>query len=408
MLVSVYGVIARVRRPAGLSLLATMAAVVLFALPAGASASASGVLAWGENEMSQLGGEAFAQSAVPIPVGGLSGVTAVAAGGKHSLALLSNGTVVGWGGDGFGELGIGISTQRVGVPVAVKGLTNVTAIAAGHKFSLALLSNGTVMAWGNGQYGKLGNGSEAPRGSTVPTQVRGLSAVASISAGYFHALALLRNGTVMAWGNGDYGELGNGTIVNSDVPVQVNGLTGVKQVSAGAIHSLALLSDGTVWSFGGDEYGQLGLGEKVTHRTDVPVRVIGLSGVKAIAAGMFYNLALLSNGTVMAWGYNHSGQLGDGLADLHPHGAPVQVQGLAGVKAISASNGSATPARTSQHSMALLENGAVMAWGGDEFGQLGNGMNMSSYTPTPVMGLGAVTGISAGGFHGLAIAPVGG
>ena len=403
------GVIARAHklRASSLAVVAT-AVVALLAAPAGAVASPAGVVAWGENEMSQLSGEAFAESPVPVPVEGLSGVTAVAAGGKHSLALLGNGTVVGWGGDGFGELGNGTSTTRVDVPVPVNGLGNVTAIAAGHKFSLALLGDGTVRAWGNGQYGKLGNGSEKARGSTVPVQVKGLGGVTAISAGFFHALALLRNGTVMAWGNGDYGELGNGTIVNSDVPVQVSGLTGVKQISAGGIHSLALLSDGTVWSWGGDEYGQLGLGEKVTHRTDVPVRVLGLSGVKAISAGMFYNLALLSNGTVMAWGYNHSGQLGDGLADLHPHGTPVQVQGLSGVQAISASNGSATVSRTNQHSMALLEDGAVMAWGGDEFGQLGNGMNMNSYTPTPVTGLGAVAGISAGGFHSLAIAPVGG
>ncbi len=401
--------IARARRLRASSLaVAATAAMALLATPASAPASSAGVVAWGENEMSQLSGEAFSESAVPVTVEGLSGVTAVAAGGKHSLALLANGTVVGWGSDGYGELGNGTSTTRVDAPVPAKGLTNVTAIAAGHKFSLALLSDGTVRAWGNGQYGKLGNGSENARGSTLPVQVQGLGGVTSISAGFFHALALLRNGTVMAWGNGDYGELGNETIVNSDVPVPVSGLTGVKQISAGGIHSLALLSDGTVWSWGGDEYGQLGLGEKVTHRTDVPVRVIGLSGVKAISAGMFYNLALLSNGTVMAWGYNHSGQLGDGLADLHPHGVPVQVLGLSAVKAISASDGCATPARTNQHSMALLEDGVVMGWGGDEYGQLGNGMNMNSYTPTPVTGLRAVAGISAGGFHSLAIAPVGG
>lgn len=382
-------------------------AIALFATPAGAAASTTGVLGWGENEMSQLGGETLTESAVPVAVEGLSGVTAVAAGGKHSLALLSNGTVVGWGGDGFGELGNGLTTQHVDTPAPVVGLSNVTAIAAGHKFSLALLSNGTVMSWGYDQYGKLGNGTWAGS-SDVPVPVNGLSGVSAISAGYFHALALLSNGTVMAWGNGDYGELGNGTIVNSDVPVQVSGLTGVKQISAGGIHSLALLGDGTVWSWGGDEYGQLGLGEKVTHRTNVPVRVVGLSGVRAISAGMFYNLALLGDGTVMAWGYNHSGQLGDGLADLRPHGAPVQVQGLSGVKAISASNGSATPARTNQHSMALLEDGTVMGWGGDEVGQLGDGMFTNSYTPLPVTGLGAVAGIAAGGFHSLAIAPLGG
>lgn len=311
--------------------IAVIVAIFALGMPAGAVANGAVVLAWGENAMSQLGGAAPTESSIPIAVEGVSGVSAVAAGGKHSMALLSNGTVVGWGGDGFGELGNGSTRQRVPVPVPVKGLSNVAAIAAGHKFSLALLGNGTVMSWGNDQYGKLGDGTTGVK-SSVPVQVRGLSGVTAISAGFFHSLALLRNGAVMAWGNGDYGELGNGATVDSNVPVPVSGLTGVKQISAGGIHSLALLSDGSVWSWGGDEYGQLGLGERVTHRTNVPVRVVGLSGVKAIAAGMFYNLALLGNGTVMAWGYDHS----DGLADLRPHGAPVQVQGLTGVKAISA------------------------------------------------------------------------
>jgi alpha-tubulin suppressor-like RCC1 family protein len=404
---SVWAALARLRsrrRPC-LAIVASMA-LVLFATPTGATANAGAVLAWGENEMSQLGGETPAASDVPIPVGGLSGATAVAAGGKHSLALLSNGTVVGWGGDGFGELGTGFTASRVAVPTPVSGLNNVTAIAAGHKLSLALLSNGTVMSWGNGQYGKLGNGTEA-QASDVPVPVKGLSGATAISAGFFHSLALLRNGTVMAWGNGDYGELGNGGTSNSDVPVQVSGLTGVKAISAGGIDSLALMGDGTVMAWGGDEYGQLGLGERITHRTDVPVRVVGLSGVRAISAGMFYNLALLSNGTVMAWGYDHSGQLGNGTADLRPHGSPVPVQGLREVKAIAASNSSASPARTNQHSMALLSNGTVMSWGGDEFGQLGDGVELSSYVPVQVSGLSAVAAISAGGFHSLAIAAAG-
>lgn len=351
---------------------------------------------------SQLGGEPFGESDVPVAVEALSGVSAVSAGGRHSLALLGNGTVVGWGGDAFGELGNGISVRQEDAPVPVSGLREVVAISAGHKFSLALLQNGTVRSWGYNQYGKLGIGTTVET-SDVPVPVAGLSGVTAVSAGYFHALALLGNGTVMAWGNGDYGELGNGTIVNSYVPVPVQGLTGVTAIAAGGIHSLALTSDGSVWAWGGNEYGQLGLGERVTHRTDVPVRVVGLSGVKAIAAGAFYNLALLSNGTVMAWGFNHSGQLGDGSQDLHPHGAPVVVAGLSGVVALSASDGSFISARTSLHSLALLANGKVMSWGGNEYGQLGDSGTVSSDVPVPVVGLAGVSAISAGGFHDLAV-----
>jgi alpha-tubulin suppressor-like RCC1 family protein len=368
-----------------------------------ASATAAGeVVAWGQNEMDQLGGELPGQSDVPIAVAGVSGVTQVAAGAKYSLALLSNGTVLGWGGDEFGELGNGVHVAREAAPVAVSGLHEVAAISAGHKFSLALLRNGTVMSWGYNQYGKLGDGSNA-RMSDVPVQVQGLTHVVAISAGYFHALALLANGTVMAWGNGDYGELGNGATVDSDVPVQVSGLTGVTAIAAGAIHSIALLGNGTVMAWGGDEYGQLGLGETVTHRTDVPARVIGLSGVSAIAAGEFYNLALMGNGTVMSWGFNHSGQLGDGSEDHDPHGAPAAVRGLTGVRAVAASNSSANASRRSQHSVALLAGGGVMAWGGNEEGQLGDGSMLDSNVPVAVGGLSGVSAVTAGGFHDLAL-----
>ncbi len=389
-------------RRVGGAFAAVVVAAALVTAQASAAASSGDVLGWGEDNWGQLGGEPFGGSDVPIMVDGLSEVTAVAGGAKYSLALLRNGTVVGWGSDGYGELGDGVEVHEQDTPIPVSGLHEVVAISAGHKFSLALLANGTVMSWGFNQFGKLGNGTNV-QSSDVPVQVKGLGNVVAIAAGFFHSLALLSNGTVMAWGNGDYGELGDGATSNSNVPVAVTGLANVKAISAGGIHSLALLDNGTVMSWGGDEYGQLGLGEGVTHRTDVPVAVKGLSGASAISAGMFYNLALLGNGTVMSWGFNHSGQLGNGAVNQRTNGVPGPVLNLSGVKAIAASNSSVTLARTNQHSMALLNNGSVMGWGGNEDGQLGDGSIASSDVPMPVSGLSNVTAIAAGGFHGLAI-----
>jgi alpha-tubulin suppressor-like RCC1 family protein len=306
--------------------------------------------------------------------------------------------VMAWGSDGSGELGNDMVGAESDVPVAVSGLGEVVAIAAGHKFSLALLRNGTVMAWGLNQYGQLGDGSTA--NSDVPVAVSGLKGVVAISAGYFHSLALLGNGTVMAWGNGDYGELDDGSFTNSDVPVAMSSVSGVGAVSAGGIHSLILLRNGTVMACGGNEYGQLGDG--TVQRRDVPVAVQGLGAATAISAGMFHSLALLGNGTVMAWGFDHSGQLGDGTTNPRPNKTPVAVSGLSGVRAISAGVGSATASRTNGHSLALLSNGTVMAWGGNEDGQLGNGSTVNSDVPVAVSGLSGVKGISAGGFQSLA------
>jgi alpha-tubulin suppressor-like RCC1 family protein len=383
------------------ALIAAAAATILAMLLA-APAYSSTTLAWGEDYYGQLGTGAAGNSDVPVAVPDVSEAALVAAGGRNSLALLANGTVAGWGSDGLGELGDGSTVREQDGPVLASGLGEVAAISAGHKFSLALLKKGTVMSWGDNKYGQLGTGNG--EFLSVPKEVKGLSGVTAVSAGFFHSVALLSDGTVMAWGNGRYGELGNGSIVDSYSPKPVTGLSNVTAVSAGCIHSLALLSNGTVVSFGGNEYAQLGHGPKNTQRTALPQPVLGLKEVKAISAGLFYNLALLQNGTVMAWGYNHSGQLGNGKANLGPNGTPTPVSGLSEVVAISASSGSMSVDRTSQHSLALLANGSVMAWGGNEFGQLGTGTTGDALQPKQVVGLtSGVTAISSGGFHSLAI-----
>jgi alpha-tubulin suppressor-like RCC1 family protein len=291
---------------------------------------------WGANASGQLGDGNTNESDVPVTVSGLKYVTSVAAGERHSLALLSNGTVVAWGADASGQLGDGETTMS-DLPVAVEVLTGVKAITAGDNHSLALLSNGTVMAWGGNEQGQLGDGNTNE--SDVPVAVKGLTGVTAISAGGEHSLALLSNGTVMAWGGNGHGQLGDGHTNDSDVPVAVKGLAGVTAVAAGGEHSLALLSNGTVMAWGGDEYGQLGNStvEAVEEEriSDVPVAVSGVSGVTAITAGARHSLALLSNGTVMAWGENEYGELGDGSIARSDE-VPVAVSGLSGVAGISA------------------------------------------------------------------------
>jgi alpha-tubulin suppressor-like RCC1 family protein len=353
------------------------------------------VVGWGENSSGQLGDGATLQSDLPTTVGGLSFVTSVAAGTRHSLALVSDGTVAAWGSNAFDQLGDG---EAVGsdVPVAVEALAGVKAIAAGANHSLALLSNGTVVAWGDNEEGQLGDGNTEE--AEVPVAVKGLSGVKAIAAGGEHSLALLSNGRVMAWGENEYGQLGDGGLKRSDVPVAVQGLSGVTAIAAGTEHSLALLASGKVMAWGGDNFGQLGSAEEEAETpgesfSDVPVAVDGVSGATAIAAGARDSLALLSNGTVMAWGEDRAGELGDG-AIARSRDTPVAVSGLAGATAIAAGG---------EHSLALLGDGSVMAWGEDKYGELGNGTaGEPSDVPVAVSGLNQVVGIAAGGFHDLA------
>jgi alpha-tubulin suppressor-like RCC1 family protein len=317
------------------------------------------VVAWGENELGQLGDgtdvgpsmcgrkgrvevervETEPCSPTPVAVSGLSGVVAVAAGVSHSLALLSDGTVMAWGGNSDGQLGDG-TTKGSDAPVVVSGLSGVTAIAAGSDYSLALLSDGTVMAWGGNESGQLGDGST--KRSDVPVAVSGLSGVSAIAAatGGSHSLALLNSGTVMAWGADGEGQLGDGSTEGSDVPVEVSGLTGVTAIAAGEASSLALLSDGAIMSWGTNGGGQLGVGgresiefpHEMLAYSDVPVRVCAvgvepvllcrsgpfLGGVRAISAGSAYELAVLETSTV-GWGDDC---YGSGYSPCEPIGFP--------------------------------------------------------------------------------------
>jgi alpha-tubulin suppressor-like RCC1 family protein len=398
------------------------------ATAAPAQAAPNVATAWGRNTNGQLGngtqtgpeecGEKKACSTTPVTVSGLSGVIAASAGREHSLALLENGMVMAWGENFYGQLG-NASTANSDVPVAVTGLSGVTAIGAGGGHGLALLSNGTVMAWGHNNLGQLGNGttenSDVPvavcAGPPEPCPGSQLEATA-IAAGGNQSLALLKNGTVMAWGDNDSGQLGNGTTENSDVPVAVSGLSGVSAISAGESYSLALLSTGTVMAWGANAFGQLGDG--TTTRRVVPVAVGGLSGVTAISAGSAHGLALLSSGTVKTWGDNNNGQLGDATSTgpeqcgetlVACSKTPVTVSKLSGVRAVAGGG---------RHSLAQLTGGAVMAWGRNLAGQLGDGtstgpeacsplVNPCSTTPVAVSTHGGVAvGIAAGDEFSLA------
>jgi alpha-tubulin suppressor-like RCC1 family protein len=397
------GVLA-LRSPALAPAFAATLALAL-ASPAPSSAAPYGAASWGYNASGQLGDGSTAISREPVPVSGLSGVTAVAAGGEHSLALLADGTVRAWGNNRSGQLGNG-STTSSHTPVLVSGLSGVTAIAAGKQYSLALLSNGTVMAWGTNEEGQLGVGSK-PLKSTVPLAVKGLAEVSAISAGGSFAVARLANGTAMAWGAGAEGQLGNGKKAKSLTPVAVEGLSGVSAIAAGGEHAVALLTNGTVVSWGSNLSLQLGMAPKTKvvkeeeeefieveeepENSDVPVPVQALGGVTAIAAGGEHTLALLSDGEVMAWGANSNGQLGNGTQG-EANGLPSPVHGLGGVTAIAAG---------ANHSLALLSGETVLAWGYNPDGQLGDSSNVNSAVPVSVSGLGGVAGIAGGGFHSL-------
>jgi alpha-tubulin suppressor-like RCC1 family protein len=317
-----------------------------------------------------------------VTVAGLHGVTAVSAGIGFFLALLKTGQVEAWGANQVGQLGDGTTTNSA-TPVMVKGLSHVTAISAGGFASLALLSNGSVMAWGSDRFGQLGNGSSGTI-STVPVAVASLTGVTALSAGFNHDLAVLGNGTVMAWGANTDDDLGFTTSGGfSDIPAAVPGLASVSAVSAGRDHSLALLKDGTVRAWGSNSNAQLGIGNINPAFSETPLPVKHLSGVTAISAGDVFSLALLGTGQVRGWGDDGSGELGNGVNPPF-YTVPVAVHRLTTATAVAASD---DQSGNGPFSVALVSGGTADDWGATSAG---------NEVPRPIPGATGVTAISPG------------
>lgn len=315
----------------------------------------------------------------------------LASGRSHTIAVRTDGSVLTWGDNEAGQLGLG-TVDAVNVrrpPAVVPGATGVVAAAAGEAFSLVLLADGSVMSWGANGEGQLGHGppgvlprpGQAMPPVPAPARVVGLDRVTQIAAGARFALALREDGTVMAWGDGQLGALGDGKGTGSGshyavpFPRPVSGLAGVTAIAAGSAFGLALLQDGSLRGWGANEYGQLG--DDAADFKATPVTLSALSDVASIHAAGRTGLARLRSGTVVAWGRNDCGLLGASDTKLPKSARPVPIAGLAGVQQVAASS-------TACHALALLGDGTVRGWGNNNFSQLGSGPATGALVAIPV------------------------
>lgn len=329
--------------------------VMVAATPAAGYTQGSAAVSWGENWHGQLGTiYRNVQEESPVDVEGLENVTAVASGGSFSLALLGSGRVASWGGNLYGQLGDNgyKANWELGLSHAsVNGLSGVTAISAGNEYALALLGNGTVMAWGNNQYGQLGDGAGGTESRTgqnerTPRRVEGLADVVAIASGGGSNFALQANGTVSAWGSNSSGQLG----IEWPVQCQRRNTAGCRQYEC-----------------------ETETGSELCSVRPAPVMQAAktpLTGVVAISAGAVAAYALLKDGEVLSWGGNLKGQLGQpnvesgGRSAFTPPGKVMQstTEALTNVIEISAGF---------DHALARLSSGKIVGWGDDDQGELG-------------------------------------
>jgi YD repeat-containing protein len=295
-----------------------------------------------------------------------------------------------------------------GGPAQLSAAVQVISVWGGARESIALKSDGSVWTWGlnscaglgTGPCGKLGDGTQIDR--WTPVQVHGpgntgyLNSVTAIMGGEHHNFAIKADGTLWAWGGNFVGQLGTGDFVNTDTPVQVSGLISVTKLGGRGYHSLAVTSDGKVWAWGWNSRGQLGhdtTGQPCPAPlfgtcSDVPLQVLGISNPLTVTGGGFFSLAVKPDHTVMGWGANELGELGDGTFTDRP--APVQASSvLSHVVQLSAGW---------KHAVALTDDGKVWTWGDNTNGEIGNGLTstVGISVPFQVPGLSNVIGVSGG------------
>jgi alpha-tubulin suppressor-like RCC1 family protein len=388
-------------------------------LPAGT------VRCWGDNPSGQLGNGTLAPQSGPVAVTGISNAVQVSAGQGFSCALLSDRTVRCWGNndDTQGAIGNAGAAPYQATPMQVTGLSNVVQIESSQGTTCAILTDRSVQCWGGGS-------------ATAPALT--LTGAVSISLGNYHSCAALEDGTAWCWGNG---YLGNGTYGVSATPVQVIGITNAVTVSVGYYQSCALLSTGGVTCWGEAGSGSLGDGS-LTDFTGPGVAVAGISSAISVRMGPGGSAcAVLSDGTVKCWGSNFYGELG--LGDRLQRNTPVTVAGYAGSTVVEPSDtfacgfGGTTRCAGSNASMQLGQGVAqfsaspvtavtgaskvvvggyhacalfgpsgaasIQCWGGNRYGQLGDGTTIDRVSPVTVSGITTATDVAAGDEHTCAI-----
>jgi len=395
---------------------------------------------WGRNLEGQLGNSGTTTQHYPTRI--MDSASRVAAGGLHSMAISEKQLWV-WGSNTTGQIGIGDDIMSVLEPVQISGSIYSIAASRSNGFSLAINRRGNLYAWGDNEFGQLGNGTSLdqpiPIEISIPRTTNSNAIIvqsqAMAAAGYTHSFALTEEATLWAWGGNHYGQLGDGTNVNRGIPINI--LESVAYIAAGYGHSLAIKTDGSLWAWGENTQGQLGDGTMDSR--NIPVRI--MESVVAASAGSFHSLALDIDGNVWAWGTNHWGELGIAVADydIETWRQPVIV--MESARHVAAGDtfsmaidnegylwvwgywpwcmyandgldenlapravmgGVSYVCAGFNHAMLIKTDGSLWAWGSNEFGQLGDGTTKDRDEPVQILEH-SVISVSAGDTHTAAV-----
>jgi alpha-tubulin suppressor-like RCC1 family protein len=358
---------------------------------------------WGNDSAGQLGigdieqlscgsigdctGRGGAPHLSPVAVTGGHRFAAISGGGAFTCAATSEGQPWCWGETLFSAL------LRDSVPTAVGGAPALTSISAGTFHACGVTSSGAAYCWGQNPLGQLGTDDTVAHGTPVP--VTGGLAWSSVSVGFDHTCGITKQGAAYCWGDATFGAIGNGSDTASmqTAPTAVSGGLRFASISAGALYTCAVTTTGAAYCWGYNFIGQLGDGTDSTR--DVPVPVAQPSGLvlsKVVVSRandiLGTTCGVASGGAAYCWGSSINGQIGNpaipscpvffGPGHIPCSQVPVAVSGGLTFAALAVGD---------VHVCGVTIAGAVYCWGGNTFGQLGNGTTNDSPMPQLVTGI---------------------
>jgi alpha-tubulin suppressor-like RCC1 family protein len=329
---------------------------------------------WGSSVFGQMGNGSEADFYVPTQISTANDWQKIVCGPYNTFALKTNGTLWSSGDNLFGQLGIGSTVSYTTTFNQVGTDTNWSQVSASNGFTIALKTNGTLWAWGQNDFYQMGNGT-CCNNRLSPGQVGTDNDWIFIEAAGIvrTALAIKSNGTLWGWGGNSTGLVGPSNVGSRQYPTQLRPDNDWATVSAGSSHALALKTNGTLWGWGAGGLGQAGDTFPDAYFRDTPVQIGTDSNWVYIGTGHSTSYAIKNDGTLWGWGRNDTGQVGDGTTTNRRQ--PVQ---------IGADTDWARVTGGWFHGMAQKSNGAIYTWGANDFGQLGNGTMDAVSLPTGI------------------------
>ncbi|WP_395065327.1 T9SS type A sorting domain-containing protein [Flavobacterium sp.] len=292
-------------------------------------------------------------------------------GSGHTILLKNDNTLWSLGGNSFGKLGLGlIETSNVNAPTQIGTSNDWNTISSTSTHVLGLKLNGTLWAWGNNTYGQLGDGSTMNK--NIPVQIGFDTNWQKIRSGYSHSLAIKNDGTLWVWGRNNSGQLGDNSLIDKNFPIQIGSSNDWVNVYAGYEFSIALKNDGSIWSWGNNQVGQLGDGTFINKQ--VPTQIGSNNDWQSLDSDYGHTLAIKNDGSLWSWGWNNGYRLGDG--STINRNSPIQIGNSLSWAKISAGAG---------YSMAITNDNLLYVWGINNVGQLGDGTNSIIQIPTQLL-----------------------